>query len=111
MRGATSAPRSLGWLLLPALMVLALFLGSVAPWLYKTTRPLPHDAVQQVQHDEQHPCVAVIRTGHGEQERNLPGLLISLWPRCQGNVGDGLAWGRLQKVEQGSPQLGRILSR
>ena len=30
MRGATSAPRSLGWLLLPALLVLALFLGSVA---------------------------------------------------------------------------------
>ena len=30
MRGATSAPRSLGWLLLPVLLVLALFLGSVA---------------------------------------------------------------------------------
>ena len=30
------------------------FLGSVAPWLYKTTRPLPPAAVQQVQHDEQY---------------------------------------------------------
>ena len=30
MRGAISAPKSLGWLLLPALLVLALFLGSVA---------------------------------------------------------------------------------
>lgn len=30
MRGATSAPRSLGWLLAPVLLVLALFLGSVA---------------------------------------------------------------------------------
>ena len=34
MRGATSAPRSLGWLLLPALLVLALFLGSVALLLF-----------------------------------------------------------------------------
>lgn len=30
MRTATAAPRSLGWLLLPALLVLALFVGSVA---------------------------------------------------------------------------------
>ena len=34
MRGATSAPRGLGWLLLPALLVLALFLGSVALLLF-----------------------------------------------------------------------------
>lgn len=31
-----------------------LFLGSVAPWLYKTTRPLSAREVQQVQHDEQY---------------------------------------------------------
>lgn len=31
-----------------------LFLGSVAPWLYKTTRPLTAQEVQQVQHDEQY---------------------------------------------------------
>ncbi|MBS0539196.1 MAG: ABC transporter permease, partial [Proteobacteria bacterium] len=30
MHGTTSAPRSLGWLLAPVLLVLALFLGSVA---------------------------------------------------------------------------------
>ncbi len=30
------------------------FLGSVASWLYKTTRDVPPDAVQQVQHDEQY---------------------------------------------------------
>ena len=34
MRSATSAPRGLGWLLLPALLVLALFLGSVALLLF-----------------------------------------------------------------------------
>jgi two-component system, LuxR family, sensor histidine kinase DctS len=31
-----------------------LFLGSVAPWLYKTTRPLTAQEVLQVQHDEQY---------------------------------------------------------
>ncbi|MDP3230467.1 MAG: PAS domain S-box protein [Acidovorax sp.] len=31
-----------------------LFLGSVAPWLYKTTRPLNAQEVLQVQHDEQY---------------------------------------------------------
>ena len=31
-----------------------IFLGSVAPWLYKTTRPLPRPEVQQVQFDEQY---------------------------------------------------------
>nr|WP_296017910.1 PAS domain S-box protein [uncultured Acidovorax sp.] len=30
------------------------FLGSVAPWLYKTTRPVPEQQVQQVQFDEQY---------------------------------------------------------
>lgn len=30
------------------------FLGSVVPWLYKTTRPLPAREVQQVQFDEQY---------------------------------------------------------
>lgn len=30
------------------------FLGSVTPWLYKTSRPLSAQAVQQVQHDEQY---------------------------------------------------------
>ena len=30
------------------------FLGSVAPWLYKTTRPVTPATVQQLQHDEQY---------------------------------------------------------
>ncbi|BEP95877.1 hypothetical protein GmRootA79_42610 [Acidovorax sp. A79] len=31
-----------------------LFLGSVSSWLYKTSKPLPVEAVRQVQHDEQY---------------------------------------------------------
>ena len=31
-----------------------IFLGSVGPWLYKTTRQIPEPAIRQLQHDEQY---------------------------------------------------------
>jgi len=58
------------------------FLGSVTPWLYKASRPLPAQAVRQVQHDEQYgaqwqpapvPWTLRRRPGQPGAELTLPG--------------------------------------